>query len=162
MRKSIFTLTSAAAIFAALIAPANDRAHAADAGALAGCDADDIGGGQGFIPPAYRDEEYLVGGLQTGAGNYSLLCGDGTTRGAVHIQVKHAVTDWVTTQACIANVLERGTSIPQTDRLRYEWSFPGGSVVVAIGPDPRGTFNQIYTAFPEDGQSGTWSSCAAV
>lgn len=158
---SILIAASAATLFSSMIAP---QAMADDAGALVGCDADNLGVDEfnnrvGFVPPELRDEEYLVGGLTTSRGVAYLLCGDGVSTGAVHIQLKHNVTNWVETQTCMTNTIGRANrEIPQVGRTRFEFDFPGGMAVAAVQEGS----NRIETAFTQDGRSESWSACAAV
>lgn len=128
-----------------------------DAGALAGCNADDLGNGVGFVPPEIRDGEYRVGGLDTSKGKAYLLCGDGAATGAVHIQLKHNVTNWVETQTCITNAIGRGIETPQNGTTLFQYDFPGGKVFAAV----RMGSNIIDTAYTTDERSETWSACAA-
>ena len=133
-----------------------------DAGALAGCGADDLGKDEngnpiGFVPPQYRDGEFVPGGILTGRGIFRLLCGNGTSTGAVHIQLKHGVTNWAETLTCIRTTIDRGTPIGQVNRDRYEWRFGPETAVVAI--DPRDSV--VQTSFIASGNGDAWSGCAA-
>lgn len=85
-----------------------------------------------------------------------VLCGDGKTWGAVHIEVKHRVHDWAVTRRCMSVVMSRGESRPDGDKRRwiYTWE-PGRSARVVAGT------NGMITSYPWDsGSEASWAECA--
>lgn len=85
-----------------------------------------------------------------------ILCGDGRTWGAVHIEVKHRVESWTVSKDCMRKVMSR--SRPGTVDGKRTWIYSwaaGRSARVVAGS------NGMITSYPWDGGSETaWAECA--
>ncbi|MGQ0573137.1 MAG: hypothetical protein ACT4RN_02910 [Pseudonocardia sp.] len=85
-----------------------------------------------------------------------ILCGDGRTWGAVHIEVKHRVPGWGLAKDCMRKVMSRSRAGDENGKRVwiYSWA-PGRSARVVAGN------NGMITSYPWDGGSeGSWSECA--
>jgi hypothetical protein len=85
-----------------------------------------------------------------------LLCGNGTTTGAVHIEIKHDVPNWGDALNCMESAMRHGKSTRLPDRTRYEWQFDGKTMIVIDGD------YSMITAYPSDGLEETWIECSAA
>jgi hypothetical protein len=106
------------------------------------------------VPGEYQDGYFMS--VPTATDPSVLLCGNGTTTGAVHIEIKHGVPNWGDALNCMENVMRHGKSTRLPDRTRYEWQFDGKTMIVVDGD-----FSMI-TAYPLDGLEETWIECSAA
>ncbi|TQM08960.1 hypothetical protein FB558_4699 [Pseudonocardia kunmingensis] len=59
------------------------------------------------VPAEYQDGYFMSIPTAVG-GPVVLLCGNGTSTGAVHIEVKHDVPNWADALNCIENAMVHG------------------------------------------------------
>jgi hypothetical protein len=86
-----------------------------------------------------------------------ILCGDGRTWGAVHIELKHKVANWDITEECLKNTVSMGelTSEDEKRTWLFQWS-PGHNALLVS--DVRG----VSSSHPWDGGSEeSWEECAS-
>ncbi|SDC53631.1 hypothetical protein [Actinokineospora iranica] len=147
---------AAAALVAGLAtftAPASAEAQQSTA-AVRQCQAFNVGPDSASVPGDRLDDYFA--GVQGGFANEELLCGNGQTYGAVHIELKHNVDNWDVTLECMRNVLDRGTfrAYDGKREWRFQWA-PGRSAKVIAG------MNGVITAYPEwdSGSAGSWDEC---
>lgn len=80
-----------------------------------------------------------------------ILCGNGVTTGAVHIEVAHDVPNWADGVTAIVNTIDHGKKNEQIDRVEYTWTIrPGKTMIAVVGQE------SLITAFPTDGLEETW------
>lgn len=106
------------------------------------------------VPAEYQDGYFMS--VSTGVDPIVLLCGNGVTTGAVHIEVKHDVPNWGDALNCMENAVMHGKSTRLPDRTQYEWQFDGKTMVVVAGE------YSMITAYPTDGLAETWVECSAA
>lgn len=95
--------------------------------------------------------------IKTNKGNFRLNCGNGVNEGAVHIEMKHNVTDWNNTRLCIAKAINRGARHPNGTKTNYSFTFGGNTVIVVTGS------GKIITAYPTGADStlpAKWAACS--
>jgi hypothetical protein len=106
------------------------------------------------VPVEYVDGYFMS--VPTATDPVELLCGNGKTSGAVHIEVKHDVPNWSDALNCMENVIVHGKAAPGRDRIEYTWLF-GHKVVVVVVSE-----YSVITAYPTDGLEETWIECSAA
>ena len=106
------------------------------------------------MPPENQDGYFMS--IPMPAGQAVLLCGNGTTTGAVHIEIKHDVPNWGDALNCMENAMTHGKSTRLDDRTRYEWQFGGKTMIVVDGD------YSMITAYPSDGLEDSWIECSAA
>jgi hypothetical protein len=86
-----------------------------------------------------------------------LLCGDGRTWGAVHIELKHEVPNWAEALTCMRFAISYGEDEPgDKGRINYRYRFGNAQVIVVTGE------LGIISAYPTGNNvSRKWSQCAA-
>ncbi|MHA6630911.1 hypothetical protein ACU61A_36190 [Pseudonocardia sichuanensis] len=106
------------------------------------------------VPPEHQDGYFMS--IPDASDPLVLLCGDGATTGAVHIEVKHDVPNWGDALNCMENAVEHGKPTRLPDRTRYEWWLGGKKMVVVNGD------YSVITAYPSDGLEETWIECSTA
>lgn len=106
------------------------------------------------VPAEYLDGYFMS--VPTAADPVELLCGNGKTTGAVHIEIKHDVPNWGDALNCMENTILNGKSAPGKGRTEYVWLFGGKTMVVVVGE------YSVITAYPTDGLEETWIECSAA
>jgi hypothetical protein len=106
------------------------------------------------VPAEYQDGYFMS--VPSASDPLVLLCGDGATTGAVHIEVKHEVPNWGDAMNCMENAVEHGKPTHLPDRTRYEW-WLGGKMMVVVNGD-----YSVIAAYPSDGMEETWIECSAA
>lgn len=144
----------AAACIALTLWPTTASAVATDA--VRGCGATDVVAKKSAtVPKSVQSSEIFH--VSTTDGRFSIKCGNGTSYGAVHIEVKHEVPDWPDALSCITKAIDGSLGIFDvgTGKTRYTYSFHGGTVKVAVGGVG------IITAFPTGGSVvSKWKACS--
>lgn len=135
-----------------LVAP---PAEASTDDARAACGASVIVNESAFVPRSVRKEIFLK--LTTARSRVRLMCGDGRTWGAVHIELKHEVPNWAEASTCIERTISRGRESEGDDgRLRYSARINQVSMFAVRG------VNGLITAYPTGSEVGIralWSTC---
>ncbi|TQM08997.1 hypothetical protein FB558_4738 [Pseudonocardia kunmingensis] len=106
------------------------------------------------MPAEYVDGYFMP--VPTAADPIELLCGNGKTTGAVHIEVKHDVPNWSDALNCMGNAIVNGKPAPGRGRTEYVWRFGEKVMVVVVGE------YSVITAYPTDGLEETWIECSAA
>ncbi|MER7558051.1 hypothetical protein ABTZ46_13985 [Nocardioides sp. NPDC126508] len=139
-------------MWAATSVPAN--AQATDA--VYGCGASPIDSESAYVPSSVRKHR-LWRVRTTREGYVAIKCGNGSTWGAVHVELKHEVPNWTDALTCIQKTINRGAaSDGENDKRKYTYRIRGASIVVVVGE------NGVVTAYPR----GTdvvrkWQLCSA-
>lgn len=145
--------TSVMLVLLALLAGAPDAsALTRDARQACGVTSEDPVGRTAAVPAENQEEPFQFV-VDANADLYlELLCGKGTTTGAVHIEVKHDVPNWGDGLTAIRNTIRRGKASPgDNGKSIYTWAFaPGRTMTVVVGD------RTIITAYPTDGREETW------
>lgn len=144
-------LLGAAVAIAAPATPAEARAT----DAVNGCGAYNVGKDTATVPASTQGSTIFH--ANTKKGNFPIKCGNGTTWGAVHIEVKHNVPNWADALSCIDKAINRTKGIfdPTNGKTRYTYSFSGKTVIVVRGK------NGILTAYPtRTNVAAKWEACS--
>lgn len=153
-RATAVALTSVAAVGAFLVAPPVASAVANDA--VQGCGATQVVPGVSAIVPAENNQSFFQF-VNADRDPVQIVCGDGSTFGAVHIEVKHLVPNWGEAVTAMASTIDRGKAEPDGAATRYNWEFsPGRSIVVVVGDDT------VITSFPTDGLEASWTEASVA
>ena len=75
------------------------------------------------VPAEYQDGYFMS--VPTTTDPVELLCGNGKTTGAVHIEIKHDVPNWSDALNCMENAIVNGKPSPGKGRTEYTWGFGG-------------------------------------
>ena len=107
--------------------------------------------------PETKQFDYFTS-VQTNDGRIEkILCGDGRTWGAVHIEVKHKVAHWDITAECLRNTMSMGESKSEDGKRTwlFQWSSGHNALLVA-------DFHGVSTTYPwDDGSEESWEECAS-
>lgn len=106
------------------------------------------------VPVEFQDGYFTA--VPTAADPSVLLCGNGVTTGAVHIEVKHNVPNWADAINCMENAIRHGQASQQPDRTVYMWRFLDKTMFVVDGE------YSVITAYPSDGLEESWIECSAA
>lgn len=137
-----------------LVSAPNAMAAANDA--VVACGATNVIPGQGAAVPSDAQGKFFqyVPAQRDPA---PILCGNGTTTGAVHIEVKHNVPNWAEAVTAISKAIDRGVPNPRPEETRYSWTFrPGKTIEVVVGDA------SVITALPVDGLADTWTEASVA
>lgn len=149
------TVTAVAAMTASGAAAAS-TATKSTTDATRACGATNNGDGTAYVPGHVHQEYYAS--IPVAGDPVPILCGNGVTYGAVHIEVKHNVPSWAEAINCLDKVLERGTSIPAGDgKMKKQLVYNAKSVVAVVGLGN----GDLITAYPNDGSEETWIECSS-
>lgn len=150
--RGVTALVVTASMWAATSVPAN--AQATDA--VDGCGASPIDSESAYVPSSARGHR-LWRITTTREGSVAIKCGNGSTWGAVHVELKHEVPNWADALTCIENTINRGAaSDGENGKRNYTYRIGGASIVVVIGD------NGVLTAYPRGtGVVRKWQLCSA-
>ena len=139
-------------MWAATAVPAN--AQATDA--VDGCGASPIDSESAYVPSNVRGHR-LWRITTTREGSIAIKCGNGSTWGAVHVELKHEGPNWTDALTCIQNTINRGAASDGKNRKRnYTYRISGASIVVVVGD------SGVLTAYPRGtGVVRKWRLCSA-
>jgi hypothetical protein len=107
--------------------------------------------------PRNRQFDFFTSIQTNDGGTEQILCGDGRTWGAVHIEVKHKVANWDITEECLKNTVSMGESESENGKRTwlFQWSSGRNALLVA---DVHG----VITSYPwDDGSEESWEECAS-
>lgn len=149
-----FVMLVVAPVAAPSAAAALRPARADDAVRACGATGIDEVNKEADVPNEYQDGYFMS--VPTGVDPVELLCGNGRTTGAVHIEIKHDVPNWSDALNCMENAIVNGKSSPGRGRTEYVWNFQDKTVVVVVGE------YSVITAYPTDGLEETWIECSAA
>ena len=144
-------LVVTASMWAAEPVPAS--AQATDA--VYGCGARSVGNESANVPPRYVKDRLWT--IQTSGDSIAIRCGNGSTWGAVHVELKHEVPNWPDALTCIKKTINRGTELDGGNgKTKYVHRIRGATVVVIVGD------NGLVTAYPKGtGVVRKWRLCSA-
>lgn len=141
---------------AVLLVFSQGTAVAASRDAVQKCHATQVRDGVGADVGEADRFEYFVSVFADDGSAEELLCGDGRTWGAVHIEVKHRVADWAVTKDCMSNVMSRGRSTLDDGKRARVYSWASGRSARVVAGD-----NGMITSYPWDsGSEESWDECA--
>ncbi|MFE3997752.1 hypothetical protein ACFX43_02990 [Nocardioides sp. YIM B13467] len=145
-------LAVTASMWAVTCVPAN--AQATDA--VYGCGADVIDNESAYVSPRVRGHR-LWRITTTREGSVAIKCGNGSTWGAVHVELKHEVPNWADALTCIKKTINRGAaSDGENGKRNYTYRISGASIVVVVGD------SGVVTAYPRGtGVVRKWQLCSA-
>lgn len=147
------SLVAAVACAGMLAFPAHAQAQATDA--VQGCGATNVTSSGATVPTSNQSAEIFR--VNTDDGSFPIRCGNGTTYGAVHIEVKHNVPTWGDALSCITKAINRttGNYDASTGKTTYTYQISGGTVIVVRGGVG------IITAYPRgSGVEQKWQTCS--
>lgn len=155
MRSPLRALTSGA-VAAALLLASPATGHAISADAVGTCNATGVQEGVGADVGEADRFEYFASVLADDGSAEEILCGDGRTWGAVHIEVKHRVESWDAAKSCMRKVMSRSRAGNEDGKRVWVYSWATGrSARVVAGS------NGMITSYPWDGGSeASWSDCS--
>lgn len=107
------------------------------------------------VPPRHVKDRLWT--IQTSDGSIAIRCGNGSTWGAVHVELKHEVPNWPDALTCIKKTINRGTELDGGNgKTKYVHRIRGATVVVIVGD------NGLVTAYPKGtGVVRKWRLCSA-
>lgn len=132
-------------------------AHAQATDAQVACGADPIDNDSAYVPAGVRSSRFARIYTST-LGYVEIKCGNGTSWGAVHIEMKHDVPDWADALTCIKKTIGRGKATERAGgKTDYLYSFTGGTVFATVG-----SVNGLITAYPTGttGITTKWMKCS--
>ena len=147
-------IASALTTAAVLTAPVT-ASHASTNEAVSACGASVIDSESAYVPAGVRSEQFIS--FATTRGTIRVNCGNGTSWGAVHIELKHEVPSWAEASACIAKTISRGSPRDgEGTKIEYHATINGVAMVAVRGN------NGLLTAYPRGttGIAAKWSTCA--
>jgi hypothetical protein len=148
-------LVSAPFIMLALMLATAPSALAQSTDAAQACGATNVTNLAAVVPTETQGKLFL--NLETGKAAFPILCGNGRTTGAVHIEVKHSVPDWADALSCMKKVISRASAEPgKSGKTNYALAIAPGNVVTVV----RGTVG-IIAAYPSGGDlENKWRQCS--
>lgn len=153
-RRVVTILGLSVGLFGATAAPA--MAYTPTDSAQQACGAFDMGDGTAWVPPANRAKLYLR--AVTSRGNFAINCGDGSSEGAVHIEVKHPLPNWNDGLNCIQKTISKGSTGTNGTKTNYYRKFGGITMVVVTGS------GKVITVYPTGrsttGSGSGWYDCS--
>ena len=156
MLRLIGRVTTALAVTASMWVATAVPANAQATDAVYGCGARSVGNESANVPPRHAKDRLWT--IQTSDGPIAIRCGNGTTWGAVHVELKHEVPNWPDALTCIKKTINRGTELDgDNGKTRYVHRIRGAAtVVVVVG------VNGLVTAYPKGtGVVRKWRLCSA-
>lgn len=149
-------MTAASALASAIIlAGSAMSATAVPTTAVSHCGATSVNytAGTAIVPSANHYRTF-----STSYGDGSILyCGNGTTWGAVHIEVKHKPPTWSVADQCATKIEDHHTSRTTQSGGKTVFKLSLGSnryAVLVFGA------NGVVTNYVSDGRATSWSACA--
>lgn len=145
---SAMTLAAVASVAALPAAASTDEAVMA-------CGASVINSEEAYVPAGVREAQFIS--FSTARGTVRVNCGNGSSWGAVHIELKHEVPSWAEASACIAKTISRGRiEDGNGTKVEYHATINGVAMLAVRGN------NGLLTAYPrgDTGIASKWSTCA--
>ena len=155
MLRLIGRVATALVVTASMWAAAPVPAGAQATDAVYGCGARSVGNESANVPPRYVKDRLWT--IQTSGDSIAIGCGNGSTWGAVHVELKHEVPNWPDALTCIKKTINRGTELDGGNgKTKYVHRIRGATVVVIVGD------NGLVTAYPKGtGVVRKWRLCSA-
>ncbi|MFT7835896.1 hypothetical protein Q5530_07075 [Saccharothrix sp. BKS2] len=142
------------AVLAAALVAFPAAAQAQSTAAVRACHAFNVGSDSASVPGDRLDDYFAT--VQGGFAHEELLCGNGQTYGAVHIELKHNVDNWDVTLECMESVVANGAFRAYDGKREWRWQFRAGRYVKVVAGQ-----NGVITAYPEwdSGSASSWAEC---
>lgn len=154
--RRLWVFGAAASFAVAVMLVVTPSAQAVADDAVQGCGASRVVPGSNADVPSENHQAYFQF-VPADRDPVQIVCGDGYTYGAVHVEVKHLVSNWGEAVTAMVNTIDRGQVKAEGNAVRYVWTFaPGRSMVVVVGN------NTVLTAFPSDGRESSWTEASVA